>query len=531
MELQSFNFDLISQLSQRDKAYQRNDPSLREFYRHLPSIEGFIKAIEIRKKTDINREILHAAVKEQYDNIECSELQKKNIASLKDENCFTVITAHQPSLMTGPLYYLYKIVSVINLSKQLNAKYSDIHVVPVFISGGEDHDFKEINHLQLYNKSIVWSAKHEKESVGRMPTEGLSEVLIQLEEICRDDGPGKAFISECKQMLNKANTYRAFATGIANLLFQKYGLLVLSMDNKPMKTLITDVILEEVIHQKNKALIESTQSKIAEKGFNTQTHVRDINFFYFTEKNQRLRIEKEGEHFNIVGSNISFSESEIKAEIKNYPERFSPNVNMRPIFQESVFPNLAYLGGGGELAYWLERTEQFDYHKIPFPVLMRRNSVAIVNKGQQKSMDKFGLDIQSLFSAKHQIVNSFLESQSGDDFELSSSIEQLKEIFSKVKSKAEKLDPTLGPKVEAEKTKSIKSIESIEGRLKKLIKQRSETALSKIDKTYEAIFPEGSLQERRVNFLQFYDAMGEEFIDMLMDHLDPFNKEFLFLKL
>jgi len=531
MELKSFSFDRISQLSERDIAYQNNDPKLRTFYKYTPEKASFKEAIANRRKSKMHRDVLHASVEEQYSQLEMSDLQREHIAKLQDENCFTVITAHQPSLMTGPLYYIYKVLSVINLAEQLNAEYPEVYVVPILISGGEDHDFEEINHLQIFNKEIVWETKHENESVGRMPIEGLDAVLEQLDEICREGGAGSALIAQCKGILSKANSYREFATRLANLLFNKYGLLVLSMDNLSMKSLLGDIIMDEVLYQTNKPLIEKVQKEIVAQGFDPQTHLRDINFFYFTEDNKRYRIEKDGDRFIIVDTDLSFSVEEMRAEITAHPERFSPNVNMRPIFQELVFPNLAYLGGGGELAYWLERKDQFEHHGISFPVLMRRNSVAVVNKGLQKSMEKLNLSLENLFSKKHEIVNAFLESTSGDAFSLAANIEQIESIFAEVKSKAEELDPTLGPRVEAEKTKSIKSIASLEGRLKKVIKQRAESSLGKIDKTYEALFPGESLQERKVNFLEFYDAMGETFIDGLKQYLDPFNKEFLFIHL
>ncbi len=531
MELKSFSFDQFSQLSQRDKAYQKNDPKLKEFYIHIPVKSSFVEALKAKRKVPVDRETLYTSVARQYENGSPSAKQKRNIEKLKDENCFTVITAHQPSLMTGPLYYIYKVLSVINLSEQLNEEHPDIHVVPVLISGGEDHDFEEINHLRLYNKEVRWDAEHTNESVGRMPVAGIAAVLDQLHDICRDDAHGQDLVNVCKGILSNAASYRDFATGLANHLFHKYGLLVLSMDNPEMKSVIKDVIKDELLHSANKALIESVQKKIADSGFATQTHIRDINFFYFTEENKRLRIERDGDGFLIVDSALRFSREEMLAEVDSHPERFSPNVNMRPIYQEMVFPNLAYLGGGGELAYWLERKEQFAHHGLPYPVLMRRNSVAIVDKGQQKSLMKLDLTIESLFANKHAIINSFLESTSGEAFTLAKNVEQLESIFEEIKSKAEELDPTLGAKVEAEKTKSIKSVESIEGRLKKVIKQRSENSLAKIDKTYEGLFPGGSLQERKVNFLQFYDAQGMEFIDGLKEHLDPFNKEFLFIYL
>ena len=140
----------IDYLSKSDKAYAQNYETLRPFYKYDVSIDSFQQTIEDKQKEKINRATLHEVIVAQYKNVETTEAVLQNIEKLQSENTFTIITAHQPSLFTGPLYYIYKIVTAINLAKELSAKYPKYQFVPVFYLGSEDHDFDEISYLHLF---------------------------------------------------------------------------------------------------------------------------------------------------------------------------------------------------------------------------------------------------------------------------------------------------------------------------------------------------------------------------------------------
>ncbi|MEL6845007.1 MAG: bacillithiol biosynthesis BshC, partial [Bacteroidota bacterium] len=175
-------FEQVPQFSKRDIAYTNADPALRSFYKYEVSMEAFAKLISDKAQNTLHRKELVEAVTQQYKSLSAHPKVIDNITALADNNTFTIITAHQPSLFTGPLYYIYKIISAINLTEKLKAHYPDYHFVPVFITGGEDHDFEEINHLSVFGKQVEWT-NNEQGAVGQMATDTLAPVLDELEAI------------------------------------------------------------------------------------------------------------------------------------------------------------------------------------------------------------------------------------------------------------------------------------------------------------------------------------------------------------
>ncbi len=165
MEIIKIPFEQVPQLAFKDMAYANADPRLRPFYKYDVSLEAFGQVIEDKKSNTTNRAVLVEVLREQYKSFKINDKVQQNIESLLNENTFTVVTAHQPVLFTGPLFYIYKIISTINLAEQLNNHYPNYHFVPFFINGGEDHDFEEVNNATVFNKKIEWRAKKVR-SVG-----------------------------------------------------------------------------------------------------------------------------------------------------------------------------------------------------------------------------------------------------------------------------------------------------------------------------------------------------------------------------
>jgi bacillithiol biosynthesis cysteine-adding enzyme BshC len=297
------------------------------------------------------------------------------------------------------------------------------------------------------------------------------------------------------------------------------------MDNAKFKSLFRSIIKKELTSGFSKSLIEETQKKIEDLGHTPQTHIRDINFFY-RKDNLRNRIEKKGDQYIVVDSNIRFSAEEMENEIESHPERFSPNVIMRPLFQEFIFPNLAYIGGGGELAYWMERLSHFQSVDIPFPMLIRRTSGMISNESTISQLDKLGLNINLLFEDEHSLIKTYLQVSAAPDYQLTNIKEEIEKIFTKAHDEVVKVDKSLGKTTLAEKVKSIKSIEYLESKLKKSIKQKEESSLNRIKKLSNKYFPSNGLQERHDNILEYVSAYGTGIIDKMLEHCNPFDKKF-----
>jgi len=521
-------FEDLSQISDKDLAYVNQDPRLRPFYKYDTNLNEFEAVIKDKQADKTERKLLSNVLKKQYANFNVSESTAKNIKLLEDENTFTVITAHQPSLFTGPSYFIYKICSVLNLAKQLNTKFEGKHIVPIFITGGEDHDFEEISSTSIFGKKITW--KNSKGgSVGKLDNGSLTDVLAELKEILGGRPIAAEIYNTIETAFTKFKTYGEGMRYLVNELFESYGLVVADMSDAALKASFIPIIEKEIFDRKSINYIQATVEKLEAAGFSNQAYPREINFFYLGD-GYRERIVFEDNKYSVLNQNLSFSAEEMKTEINNHPERFSPNVNMRPIFQEFVFPNLAYVGGGGELAYWIERKSQFDYYNVNYPMLIRRNSVLIVDRGTVKKMDKLEINMDHLIQEEHQVVNAFLDIHSQNQLTLEKQKKSINKLFDQIVDLTKKIDGSLVATVEAEKTKQIKSLENLEGRLKKAEKNKFDVGINQVKSIREKLFPNNSLQERKENFLTFYTKYGKDYFEYLVDNLDPFEKGLILIK-
>lgn len=529
MQIHKLDFSKVNALSKRDITYQNSTQKFREFLNFLPDLDGLKKAMEERNKFPVDRHLLINTLKAQYKQIKATDAQMHNLEKLGKENTYTIITAHQPALLTGPLYYIYKIFSAINLSEKLKSTYPDFDFVPVFINGSEDHDFDEIKSLHLFHKIITWQHK-EGGPTGRFDLYGLQEVINEVASVLGENNHSVKMLSTFRECLQQSSNYNEFVFRLINQLFEQYGLIVANMDDASLKQAFVPVMKEELLSGISEKLIKPTQEKIAQLGFHSQAFSREINLFYMKD-GLRERIIKDGKLFRINNTTLTFSEVEILNELNIHPERFSPNVVMRPLYEEYIFPNIAYIGGGGELAYWLERKEQFKHFNVFFPALIRRDSVLILHKPQADNLNKFNFAIDDIFLTEEQIINKYLTENVDVEINLSTQHESLNKIFDSIKILANKVDKSLIDYVGAEHLKTNKLLEQIESRIKRSVKKNEEVSLNQLKNLKTKLFPENGLQERHDNFLQLYNSMGDEFFTILKENLDPLDKNFKVLVL
>ncbi|MGB0929180.1 MAG: bacillithiol biosynthesis cysteine-adding enzyme BshC [Chitinophagales bacterium] len=374
--------------------YLTENENLRPFYQYPFELESFKEVIEKTAEKDYDRQNLKSVFEKQYSHLDISTKVAANIEAIANSNTFTVITGHQTNLFTGPLYFVHKILSAIVLAEQLEATYPDSHFVPVYWMGSEDHDFAEINHINLFGNKIVWEDAEGKDSaMGRISTQSLQGVFAQLAEILGDSDKAKTTLQLIRKAYLEQPTLGRATQFIVNELFGKYGLLVIDQDDAQLRKTFVPIIEEELLKRPSKTLVETTNVALEEKGYRNQAFARDINFFYLTnELRQRIEWNVEIERFEVIDTGIRFTEAEILEEVKAHPERFSPNVILRPVYQQQVLPCLAYIGGGGELAYWMQLKGVFDHYDVNYPMLVLRNSVLWIDKGNAKRMEKSGLE-------------------------------------------------------------------------------------------------------------------------------------------
>lgn len=524
MQKTEVDYSRVPYISSKDLNYIDQASFLEDFYAYKPEIESFQSAINDRKITTVDRALLVKVLQEQYSDFHSEEAVIKNIELLRSETTFTVITAHQPSLFTGPLYYIYKVASTINLCQTLKDKYPSFDFVPVFVSGGEDHDLEEVNHVRLFNKQVVWSTD-QIGSVGRMDTHGIRTALDEMTSILGGSTHAEEIANILTSAIDNSETYGGINRQILHKLMGRYGLVTLSMDQVEMKRAFIPVLKKEILERKSEALVQDTQSRLADHGFKAQAFPRDINLFYLNEQG-RNRITYQDETYQVVDTEITFTEEEILKELESHPDRFSPNVVLRPVYQEFSLPNLAYVGGGGELAYWLERKSQFQEYGVFFPMLVRRNSVKLLDRSAQKKITKLGIELEDILKENHEIIHDFLQKNTSINIDLSEERKIMDDLWNRIAKKAESVDPTLAKAALSELSNQQKSIDSMESRIRRKLKSDEEVNIKRIESLKQQLFPDHSLQERKENIWQYYNQVGPSLIDYLVDNLDPLTRKF-----
>lgn len=514
-------FGQTNSFARTDVDYVNEVQALRDFYKYPVNPDAISKVIHDKANDDTDRAILVQVLKEQYANLNQSE---RAIGDLINTNHFTITTAHQPVLLTGPLYVIYKICSAIHMARLLRNRYPDHGFHPVLVMGGEDHDFEEIQKAYLFGKEVIWEdPKGGKGAVGRMSTEKLNPVLETVKDILGDSSEAGALKGMLQEAFTNDRTYGEAMQCFFIQLFKNTGLIVLNMDHPRLKARFLPVLKRELLQRPSIHLIEKEQKKLEKLGYKPQALAREINLFYLTDE-FRERIEWNGDRFEIINRDMSFSEEEMIEELESHPERFSPNVCLRPVYQEYILPNLAYVGGGGEIAYWLERKSQFEKFEINFPMLIRRNSVLWIDNKLSKDMREVDLDIRDLFEPTDALINRWIHANAGSTIEYEEELKRIEKAFISLSEKARVLDPTLKKAIEAEKVRQLKSVEQLGKRLLRAEKSNHERSVNKIRKIRDKLFPDQTLQERHDNFIPFYLKYGRQFIDILLRELSPFEK-------
>ena len=479
MDIKTFPFDKIPQLAIRDVDYQMNPQKFKDFIAFMPDEEGIEQAIAARKNNQTDRTLLYQVLTDQYAVSGLSQKQKIHLEKLKDENTFTITTAHQPVLFTGPLYYLMKMFSVIRLADDLSEKYQQFHFVPVFINGAEDHDFEEIQSTFLFQKKIIWETA-QKGPVGRFSTEGLDKVLDQFSEILGDSPKARDIKNLLQSALSKSTNYNEFTFNLIHGLTSDYGLMYVNMDQPAFKRAFIPYFEKELFEQQSERLISETQEKLFGLGYKPQAFARKINLFYFTKEGTRNRIVFEDHVFKVVDTDIIWSEAELKKVLYQNPENFSPNVVTRPLYQSAMLPDVVFVGGGGEIAYWMERLSQFQYYGLFFPVLIRRNSAFILTSNIRKTMHKLGLDLGAFFPDEDKIIHDYVQNTSDNHSYFSQEQQVLSESWTRLTEKVVEYDTTLKGYMEAEKVKLSRMVEHVEQKVIRVLKQQEDQKIQQI---------------------------------------------------
>jgi bacillithiol synthase len=488
---------------------------LKEFYKHPVNIEGIKSAISQRINFNNNRKLLVQQLQFQYKDLNDCSLVKANIDKLLDENVFTICTAHQPNIFTGHLYFIYKILHVIKLSDSLRTELPEYDFVPVFFMGSEDADLEELNNVVIDGEKYVWETK-QTGAVGRMRVdENLIRLIDKISGRLSVEKYGNEIIQLLKTCFIKDTSIEEATFLFVHHLFKQYGLLILLPDSAVLKKEMLSVFEDDIFNHTSSEIVTKTSEKLAEK-YKAQAYPREINLFYLKD-NLRNRIVLFEDHFVIHNTDIVFTKEEMKAELAAHPERFSPNVILRGLFQEIILPNIIFVGGGGELAYWLQLKDLFENYHVPYPVLILRNSFLIVDEKHQKRLGKLNISATELFTGKQTLFDKIIFKESKSVLNLENEKVAIKEVYEKIKLLSKEIDKTLEEHASALETKGLKALTGLEKKMLRAEKRKFIVQKNQLSKLYAALFPGDGLQERTDNFMLFYSRWGNDFFTILLN--------------
>ena len=496
--------------------YLSADEKLQPFYKHRVSLEGIKSAIAARKNFATNRQVLVDELTTQYSSYQLTEKQQINIASLLHDNTFTIVTAHQPNIFTGHLYFIYKILHTIKLCEVLKAQLPENQYVPVFYMGSEDADLDELGHINLGGEKLEWQTS-QSGAVGRMNTNGLEAITERLKGEFGNQPFGNEMVQLCTDAYTKHSNIQTATLYLVNELFKNYGLLVLIPDNANLKRLFNGVVTKELTEQFSHQLVADTIAKIGEH-YKVQAGGRDINLFYLNVKGQRERIERINTKFEVPNLGLLFTQEEMLQELDAHPERFSANVILRGVFQEIILPNIAFIGGGGELAYWLELKSVFGAVHVPYPMLILRNSFLLIEPKARRLIDTLQLATEQLFISEMEQQNLLTKRSTQNRLQLTNEQQQVNQLYGQMQWLAAAVDPTLQPHVAALHTRSLQDIAGLEKKMLRAEKRKNTDQHRQLFTLRSIINPNGSLQERVDNFMPLFAKYGPELLDILYQH-------------
>jgi len=531
MDAACINYKDTGYFSQTVIDYLEDAPTLRPFYGNRPDREGFAEFLKA-KKVIADRQLLADILTEQYDRTGLLADQKSqpaidNIKILRRDNSYTITTGHQLNIFAGPLYFIYKIVTAIKLASQLKAEFPEKDFVPVYWMASEDHDFAEINYTNIGGKKVHWWFEAQG-ATGRIDPESIRQALNQYKGALGIEKHANELAAIVEKAYSGFDKLADATRYLVNALFGQYGLVIIDADDNRFKHKFAPIIWRDVTEQNSFKNISATNENLEQAGVHIQVNPREINFFYL-RVGLRERLIFEDGRYKVLNTDVSFSEDELKLELAEFPKRFSPNVVMRPLYQECILPNIAYIGGGAEVVYWLELKSNFEFYGVDFPILILRNSGLVIGKETAAKISRMDLQPAQLFLPTDALKNDWVKKHSDHALSLTEEWRELTAIFEKIKLRAHKIDPTLIPSTDAVQARLKRAMDNLEKKLVKAEKVNYHIRLEQIEHIKADLFPNDSLQERSENFGLFYVKWGQEFIDELIRNFEPLDFKFTVL--
>ena len=489
-----------------------------------------------------------------------TEAINRNLKSLESQETLAVVTGQQAGILGGPIYTFYKAFTAIELAKSLSEKHQSINFVPVFWVESEDHDIDEVTKIHVLGEGgadNLHEIKYTPSSLSKEALQGENERWRKqvgptlLEEVPLNDFFEKlraslaktGFSDEVDKMLRGIYAPgRSFAEAFASILLEYFGedgLLIIDANSKELKSLAVDLFRKEIETSPQLSEKIILQSVKLEENYHAQVKPRALNLFYVNEDGDRLLIverepaaspkdDSNERTFFLKGSRKTFTLSELLSELDSHPERFSPNVVMRPIYQDVLLPTVAYVAGPGEIAYFAQFMPEYEWTALSMPLIYPRLSATIVEERLERILAKFQTTAEEILSEANgqntSLLDALIDSELSAKFE--SAISEVDVSLETLRGAVSHADQTLDGALTGLKGKVLTTIRDFQNKTLAAERKRHATEKAQLDKLLAALIPYGELQERELNLVYFLNKYGPNFIHFVKQFLAPIALDF-----
>jgi bacillithiol synthase len=517
--------------------YLAGSPGLQSFFHYnFINEKSYIHRLDELKNRSFMRDELADHIQSFMSHYTHSDKITENIDKLRKENSVAVIGGQQAGILTGPLYTIHKVISIIKLAEQKEAELG-VPVVPVFWIAGEDHDYQEVNHVYVMKDN-----KQEKRVYPERNLEKkmISEVYINrdlcyswVEEIIETYGETKhtkEVLAFALESLEKAESFVDFFAMIIMELFKDSGLLIVDSGNKELRKLEKEYFIRQIKnHLEITSAVLRQQEQTEDAGFTNMIDINEnaANLFFYDEKvNERILLHFDQQSGGFAGKNgeVSFTFDELVEIANEYPEKLSNNVVTRPLMQEWLFPTLAFIGGPGEIAYWAELKQVFEHFGLKMPPLVPRLNITLLERSIESDLEELKLELKDVLisgTSGHEL--KFIDSLK--DREVEELFENVKTMladqYKVIREKSTGIDPVLMPMLQKNESILIKQVEFMEDKIVEAICRKHDHILRKFTRVENALRPGGSPQERVWNPFYYLNKYGLDLIpDLLKQHYE-----------
>ena len=493
--------------------------------------ENYLKIFKnISEKRSYLSADISQLISNQYSNINKSETTEGNIKKLSDKKTLAIVTGQQLGILGGPLYTFYKIITAIKLSRFLSERYNDYNFVPVFWLEGDDHDFNEVRAIKIIDEgnsllSIGYKEEIEeddaKQSVGHIKFDSsIQDFFDSLNNNLKETEFKNPLLNELKDFYSEGKSFKEAFKDLIFKYFDEYGLIIFDPQEIEVKRLLKPIFKKEItdfrLHTEKLVHLSATLEEL----YHAQVKVKPVNLF-LNYDGGRHSVEPVDNEFRLRRKRKSFTCDQLLELLENEPDKFSPNVLLRPICQDFLLPTAFYIGGPSEISYFAQIKPLYEFYDIVQPIIYPRSSATILESTIENILEKHSVQINDLFidveNVKKKIINSVAESSIDAMFD--GLTKQVETAFDQLKEKLIDLDKTIADASNRYRDKISGSINELKSKAEKAQQKKYEVTLRQIDKAAINLFPNTNLQERELNFVYYVNKYGNEFIKKIFNEL------------